>query len=35
MENNNVIEYVTVVFEGIVYRFKTQQEATEFLKSQR
>lgn len=31
----NTIEYVTVIVAGVLYRFKTQQEATEFLRSQR
>lgn len=35
MENNTVIEYVTIVVEGIVMRFKSQQEATEWLKANR
>lgn len=32
---NQVIEYVTVVVEGIIYRFKSTEEAKEFLRSQR
>lgn len=32
---NETIEYVTVVVSGVLYRFKTTEEAKEFLKSQR
>lgn len=31
----NTIEYVTVIVAGVLYRFKTTEEAKEFLKSQR
>lgn len=35
MENNTVLEYVEVIVAGVVYRFKSTEEAREFIRSQR
>lgn len=34
-QTTKAVEYVTVVIAGVLYRFKTQEEAREFMKEMR